>query len=157
MDLAYLSQLAYSSTFNSYELNLRRRWQGSNCRLQGSWLVGMRYFELTEDMLYNAFTNNIVNGGLGFTNYGVRTNNALLGAQIGGDAWLTLIPGLRVGGELKAGIYGNQASQRTTILSRILNPALLEDASNDSPAFVCEGGVDGHLPDQLPLDVPGRL
>jgi hypothetical protein len=35
------------------------------------------------------------------------TTNDLTGIQIGTDAWICILPGLRVGGEFQAGVYGN--------------------------------------------------
>jgi len=53
----------------------------------------------------------------GNMNYDVRSRNSLTGFQIGGDLWANVVPGVRLGADLKAGVYGNYANQGTNIIS----------------------------------------
>jgi hypothetical protein len=136
-DQAAFQSIAYSSTFDNFELNFRQRWQGYGCKLQGSWLMGVRYFELDEDFNYYSFAP-LNNGEM---NYLVGTSNQLTGFQVGGDIWACLIPGLSVGTEGKAGIYGNKASQLTTLQATTVNPTLVETAETTDVAFIGELGL----------------
>lgn len=138
-DQAYHHDIAYSSSLNSFEMSYRRRWQGRNCRLQGSWLGGIRYISMNEDFTHHTLAN--INGNPAaprFMNYTTSTINSLTGFQIGGDAWLTVIPGLRVGGELKAGLYGNYTHQNTSIFATSIPNGLFERTSQNGAAFVSE-------------------
>ena len=149
-DAAYFHNIDYSSAFNSYELSFRRRWQGQDCRFQGSWLAGLRYFQLNEEFTHKTRSQRLsgVNTIDYFMDYFVGTSNALTGFQIGGDAWVTLIPGLRMGGEFKAGIYGNHVHQDTaidfnqiTISPQTAAQRVAERVGHDSVAFVGEADL----------------
>jgi hypothetical protein len=136
-DQASFASLAYSSTFDSYELNLRRRWQGPTCLFQGSYLLGVRHFRLEE-----AVDHSIV-GRSGTLDYDIRTANALTGLQIGGDLYLCAIPGILAGAEVKAGIYGNAADQASTLTSTTGSGTVFsnEVVGADSAAFLGEASV----------------
>lgn len=112
-DRASYHAIEYSSQFNTFEISYRRRQQAEDCRFQSSWLAGIRYFELNEDFVHNTSRNN--GNSTDQMHYIVHTGNALTGFQMGVDGWYTIIPGLRVGGDIKAGIYGNHARQSTVI------------------------------------------
>lgn len=106
--------IRYFSTFDNYEVNFRQRWQSPNCRYQGSWLYGVRYFQLDEDFNYRIDKNDPGNF-VGSTITNVNTNNAMTGLQVGGDVWICLIPGLRVGGEGKFAVLANHANIDSSI------------------------------------------
>lgn len=110
-DAAFLSAIDYSSVFDSFELNLRKRWTGANCRLQGSYLMGARYFILNEDFEYATLTLN------GRSDTNVNAYNSMTGFQIGGDLWANLVPGISLGADLRVGLMGDRAMQRTSIFS----------------------------------------
>jgi hypothetical protein len=91
-----------------------------NCRYQGSWTLGVRHFILDEQFLYaSASTRTPVptptgpTAARGFDS--TYTTNNLTGIQLGGDTWVCILPGLRVGGELQAGVYGNHMNINTVI------------------------------------------
>lgn len=118
---AEFQSMEMATDFDSLELNYRRRWMGPTCLVQGSWLIGVRYFEL-EDQLrfysrahrfeYDAVKDELDEIG-GEAWYNLKTRNYMTGAQLGGDVWLCLLPGLRVGLDGKAGIYGNNVKVDT--------------------------------------------
>jgi hypothetical protein len=122
----------YSSVFNNFEINYRRHWQGPGCRYSGSWLYGVRHFMLNED--FNFISGSNVNNAS--MNYAVNVNNAVTGAQIGSDLWLTLIPGLRLGMEGKVGVYGNHGQQDTTIVGTTLAVPYTEGLVSNDVAFL---------------------
>jgi hypothetical protein len=53
--------------------------------------------------------NGAANNGLRFFDYNVATRNALVGWQVGGDLWYNFLPGIKMGIELKTGIYNNRS------------------------------------------------
>ncbi len=121
-DRARQHSISASSSFDNFELNFRKRFTAPNCRLQYSWLAGIRYFYLLED-----FELLTIGGGTpsrGMLDYDVQTRNSLTGFQIGGDAWFNVVPGINIGADLKTGIYGNYANQTTTAVASTTNPAL---------------------------------
>ena len=142
VDRAAFHDIQYSSQFNSFEISYRRR-QGEDCRLQYSWLAGIRYFELNEDFVHN--TRRVNGLDFDYLNYLVHTGNALTGFQIGGDAWITLFPGLRVGGEMKAGIYGNHARANTHLVAGSAGNTIFdanESALSNEAALVAEASMN---------------
>ena len=142
--------LAYSSSIDSFELHVRKRWIAPNCRLQGSWLAGVRYLYLLEDFEYCTVGGDDdpltaafePRGGM---LYDVRAKNSLTGFQVGGDLWTCVVPGISLGGELKAGVYGNYAQQGTHILATTTNLAFANEAFESDTAtsgsFVGQGNL----------------
>ena len=147
-DSAEAASISFSSNFDSIEMDFRRRWMAPNCRVQGSWLMGVRYFLLEEHLGHfinvnytdpNPPNNPIV----GFTDYSVETVNSMTGFQIGGDLWTTMVPGVRVGVEGKTGIFYNRADQLTRISATSLAPPTLEALNIDTVAFLAEVNLLG--------------
>ncbi len=131
-DESQSQSVEYSSDLNSVSMDYRQRWVDPNVKVQGSWLVGVRYFELQEDFRYKTFSP--INNG--FMDYLCGTNNAMTGAQVGGDLWICIMPGLQVGTEGRIGLYGNHASQRTLInATRFVEP-VYEKVSENAAAFM---------------------
>ena len=127
-DRSRQQSLTYSSSIDNFELNVRKRFTAPNCRLQYSWLAGIRYLYLLEDFQYFTLGGDAdaVTAGLqsrGSMTYDVGARNSLTGLQVGGDAWLNLVPGVNVGADIKAGVYGNYVNQTTHILATTTAPA----------------------------------
>ncbi|MFN0019484.1 MAG: hypothetical protein ACKVP0_14585 [Pirellulaceae bacterium] len=131
-DQSDLQSARYTSKFDNFELNYRHRWVAPSARYQGSWLIGARYFKLDETL--NLFTQSTVNQGS--ANYSSAVFNSLTGAQIGGDIWFCLLPGLRVGGEAKVGVYGNNAGQNNVITATSFAAPFQENGHTQDVAFV---------------------
>lgn len=146
-DQTYLQRLTYDTQLDSAEFNYRHQWVSPGLRLQGSWLVGFRYTLLDESFGYETYADahtDQVNGGPrgpGFMNYHTGATNNLFGVQVGGDAYGCLLPGLTVGGELKAGGYVNHARQHTNITATSVVGSLEEDARSDDIAMIAEAGL----------------
>lgn len=138
-DRSFVQSATYRSALNNGEVNYRRRWVGPYCWFQGSWLAGLRYFDLDEAMDYSTAgqLNNAQNQGLRFLNQTTETRNALTGVQVGGDLWMNVIPGLHIGTEFKTGIYGNVAETNTTIVANSI-PDYTEFASDATTAYMGE-------------------
>ena len=147
-DLANLHQVTHSHNFDSLELNYRRRWLGPTCAIQGSWLVGIRYARVHEKLRWLSIAERDSNGdglldtgGEGY--YNLDATNYMTGAQLGGDTWFCLLPGLNFGIDGKLGIYGNNASQRTSMYSidfqdDFIGILPVEKVSNDKVTFIGE-------------------
>ncbi|MGE0760697.1 MAG: hypothetical protein AB7F89_10610 [Pirellulaceae bacterium] len=144
-DLSQFQSIGTSSTIDNFELNVRRRWVGPNCRTQGSWLAGVRYVYLLDDLRYFTLGRNGVGGTpVGQSDTLVRARNSMTGFQAGGDLWANVLPGISVGGDLKAGVYGNYAKQNTNILSTLTNNTTAlqpEEASNNDVAVIGEANL----------------
>ena len=149
-DQAAEQTAALNSDFDSVEVNFRKGWMLRNQKTSGSWLIGARYMRLRDDFQYNTtvllhddpiFTGGPFGPGASQTN--VRTENDILGVQIGADLVQCILPGFLIGGEAKAGAYGNSASQDSQFAATQLAGPLIEGASKtefsygaDAQAFV---------------------
>lgn len=136
-DRARLHRIEYSSSFDTIGLNYRQRWVAPNARVQGSWLVGVRYMYLDEDFRY--LTEAPANPGS--MDYLVNTTNSMTGPQIGGDLWVCIMPGLKIGGEGRIGLFGNQATQRTYLSAESLAMPYTEKVSSDLVSFLGDANV----------------
>ena len=99
--------LDYQADLQSTEFNYRRYWVGHRPRFSGTFLVGFHYLRFTDDVTFNSTglvgavpdeTAQLQWGG----------ENDLVGAHFGGDGWVCLRQGLRMGIEGTAGIYNNR-------------------------------------------------
>jgi hypothetical protein len=152
-DRSFTHSLNYQSTFNNGEVNFRRRWVEPSGFLQGSFLAGIRYFQLDETLTFSARgqnNNTLANNGLRFFDSETETSNQLTGFQVGGDLWANLVPGIKVGTELKTGVYGNHGIQETRIFANSLGssqssgvPAVSERASDGRTAYLTQWSVSG--------------
>ena len=142
-DSAEWADINYSSSIDTIEVNYRKRFILPNCRFQGSWIMGVRYFKLDEQFLHRIVVNYTGGGGpvTGFMNYGVATSNSMTGFQVGGDGWATLIPGVRMGGDVKIGLFGNNSSQHTTINALTLPGTITETFGTQGVSFIAEGNA----------------
>jgi len=136
-DQSDLQSARYTSKFDNFEANFRQRWIAPSARYQGSWLIGARYFKLDEQM--SLLTISTLNGGAAF--YDTDVFNSLTGLQFGGDIWFCLIPGLRIGGEAKVGVYGVHAGQNTSIDATSFATPFLESGRTNDVAFVGDATV----------------
>ena len=142
-DRAREHSISSSSTVDNFELNIRKRFTAPNCRLQYSWLAGVRYMYLLEDFGYLT-----IGGGdpsRGSMNYDVRARNSLTGFQMGGDAWLNLYPGVNIGADIKAGVYGNYANQTTSVSATTsgagLTSTFTEDIDGNDIALISDANI----------------
>ena len=137
LDEAEIQRLEYDSDLQSTELSYRRYWVGNSSRVSGTWLLGARYMRLSEDLIFTSQNFDFSESGL----VSFNTQNDLVGFQLGGDGWLGLRQGLRVGAEGKAGVYNNRFKfdSGTTVTSTPAN--LQPQEEGNQVAFVGEAGV----------------
>jgi len=138
-----MHRISYGSELNNAEINFRQYWIADSPRISGTWLMGARYTRLTEDFLFYTLTN------AGSMDYTIATENDLVGFQIGADANMCVMQGLRFTGEFKVGIYNNRVKQQTSIVATTVNPTLYEAAEGNHVAMISEGRV-GFLVYALP-------
>ena len=138
-DQASFHGLSYSSSIDSVELHIRRRWQEPDCRWQGSVHAGVRFVYLLEEFSHNTVST-LNNSSL---DYSVQTRNSMVGFQVGGDLWSCVAPGVRVGVEMKGGVYGVRAEQDTTIEATSITTPVLDHLESKQVSFVLEGGAMG--------------
>lgn len=137
-DLANFASLEYWSELHNAEISYRHYWVGWHPRVTGTWLAGFRYTRLSEDFFYGTGT------ATGSHLSHVQTENDLTGFQAGGDMWVTVRQGIRIGAQGKAGLYNNRAEQNTHVVAEnngINTVNRLEVAKGDRLAFLTEGGV----------------
>lgn len=108
LDAANVYSLNYEADLQSTEFSYRRYWLGNNPRVSGTWLIGARYIRLTESIQFNVEDSFDVPGPDDTSSRLWDAENDMVGFQLGGDGWISLRQGLRVGGEMKAGIYNNR-------------------------------------------------
>ena len=122
-------------------MNYRRYWVGFSPCVSGTILAGFRYTRLHEDFIFDTT-------GEATGNYNTRTENNLAGFQTGGDVWVHIWQGLRVGAEGKVGIADNHYNvdssfNATTTTAQPTPPAFThEDFNKDIPALVTDASID---------------
>ncbi|HUP81653.1 MAG TPA: BBP7 family outer membrane beta-barrel protein [Pirellula sp.] len=140
-DRSFVHTLSYSSTLNNGEINFRRRWAEPAGFFQGSFLSGVRYLDLDEQASFTARgenNNTAANNGLRFLDYTTNTQNSLVGFQVGADLWYNVIPGVKVGVEMKSGVYNNRAHQSTAIIANSLPNSVTEEVLSNRVAYISQ-------------------
>ncbi len=139
-DRALEHRVFYDSELQSAEITYRRYWVGYSPRVSGTLLWGFRYTKLNERYGFQTQGSRPVDGApVGSPNASDQflaiTDNNLAGAQVGGDGWVTIRQGLRIGAEGKVGLYGNRYSidYSVTDPTLIANSASIDD---DVAAFI---------------------
>jgi len=116
-DHANFASLVYRSRFDSAELNLRYSTRYGS-RMPVDLLAGVRFVKLQENLDFMA-----ANGGnpFGLTAplpvglYSTRTDNDLIGLQVGGDLSYRLTSNLSLVGKGRYGLLVNSATQRSNV------------------------------------------
>jgi hypothetical protein len=140
-----------SSDLQTAEISYRRYWLGYSPRISGTLLAGFRYTKVNENFEFSAqgseqFPQSPPQGiAPAALDYKEDCNNNLAGFQTGGDIWLSLMQGLRIGTEGKVGIYDNHsvlANRISTTPNGVQPPSLFEEFKGDNAAFIGEGSFD---------------
>jgi len=144
-DRSLIHTLDYRSELHNGEISIRRRWSEPAGYFQGSFLTGVRYLDLDEGSRFTAESinnNTAQNNGPRFFDYNVATRNSLVGWQVGSDLWYNFLPGIKLGVELKTGIYNNRSQQDTSIFANSLPaygiPAINEYALDNRTAYITQ-------------------
>jgi hypothetical protein len=130
--------ISIDSDLQTAEMSYRRYWVGFIPRVSGTLLAGARYTRLSETFTFTTIGEARADN---FTN----AENDLAGFQTGGDVWIGLMQGLRLGAEGKVGIYNNRYVLHNQIITSPLGttpPSLNERFKDDNIAFISEGSID---------------
>jgi hypothetical protein len=124
-DRSNVQTVSSESMFHSGEVNYRRRTVGPYGRFQGSWLGGIRYMRYDSDFGYSALgdNNNANPPRPRYFELSNSVDNEMVGAQIGGDVWWNVVPGINVGFGAKGGPMGNRIDRRSSVLANSIGPA----------------------------------
>jgi hypothetical protein len=151
---ASFHSIELSSDLQSAEISYRRYWLGYSPRISGTLLGGFRYTKVNENFTFftqgsQAYTEPPFSPNqtlpLASLEYKEDCDNNLAGLQIGGDMWVSLFQGVRVGSEVKGGIYDNHSrlfNRISTNPQDVQPPASFEDFRQDHVAFIGEGSFD---------------
>ncbi|HEX3598693.1 MAG TPA: BBP7 family outer membrane beta-barrel protein [Lacipirellulaceae bacterium] len=141
-------EISLKSDLQTAEISYRRYWLGWSPRISGTLLAGFRYTKVDETFQFDTLGTPNVDPTFANPAFQYKTDavNNLAGFQAGGDAWISLMQGLRVGAEGKAGIYDNHYDLTTHIrdgnvgsLTDVITP---DEFSKDKPAFIGEASLD---------------
>jgi hypothetical protein len=130
--------ISLTSDLQNAEMNVRRYWVGFSPCISGTCLAGFRYTRLHEDFIFDTV-------GEAHGNYNTRAENNLAGFQTGGDVWVHIWQGLRVGAEGKVGIADNHYDVQSAFSATSTAtdpPNFHEEFSKDIPALVTDASLD---------------
>ena len=120
------------------EINYRRYWIGYIPRVSGTLIAGARYARYKESFQFSAI-------GEGAIDYLTKAENDLTGFQTGGDIWVALMQGVRIGAEGKVGIYNNNYVLDNVLITTPeagAPPDLNERFASNNGAFISDASVD---------------
>jgi hypothetical protein len=148
-DQASLHGFEYETNLDSFELNIARfRWVAVNSSFAGSWIFGIRYIRVNEHLYHftraDAHLDTITGlpRGPGSLDYFINVENNMIGFQTGGELSVSPLPGMIVGAEVKAGIYGNRVKNNTNIIVTPNLPSVInEQTIDETAAFAGEANV----------------
>jgi len=149
-DRASSHTVVFNSDLQTAEMSYRRYWVGYSPRVSGTLLAGFRYSKLKEGLRFNTVGTNFLqgdadsnapSGGIGTADLRISADNNLAGFQMGGDMWIAVVQGLRLGAEGKAGIYNNQYELTTSFTTSDGDPAFASNFKDNQVAFISEAKV----------------
>lgn len=143
-----VQRISLESELHNAEFNYRRYWVGFNPMISGTLLAGFRYTRLREDFQF--YTLGASEQGLppASGSYDENIKNDLAGFQAGGDIWLHVRQGVRIGAEGKVGLMNNHYTLDNTWTGVGQNnnsgapPNFTEHFEKDQPALVVEASAD---------------
>jgi len=124
-------------------LNLRRRMAVSSGPVEASFLVGVRYLRIDEDLTYHSEANVPLPGGA-INDAVLTTDNDMTGAQIGLQSQWMLCERSWIDVEVKGAIFSNSASLRTRYTNTDENGAVTQFVDSDqktSTTYLLETSV----------------
>ena len=131
-----------SSNFNAFEINTRWRWVETTRPWTGAWILGARYVRFADHASVDNPVTVQPGGTFPYTFAETAIVNNLVGFQLGGELFWSVWRGLMVGGDLKAGVYGNNAKRKTTAVERGAGTRSFDDEIvNQTTSFLGEANV----------------
>jgi|GEM_PF-2458936 len=117
---AFEQTLDYSSEATNVELGYRHTLPRSSSGWQGSFLAGLRYVDLDEDLTLRSIDEDpAIFPSTSIGRYSIDTDNEAIGVQIGGDLSYQFSPEFDAGLRLRTGLLLNSASQESRIRNDI--------------------------------------
>lgn len=157
-DGATAMQYDYNSRFNNFELNYHVKSRMLKDRMElepsGHWvrraqpsisrslIAGIRYFDLNEDFNWDAFGMTDTNGDIQSGNYRVKTDNDMIGTQIG-FTWNYETARWSLGLANKSGMYLNHTDVESNFAVTGGGASGNNDSSVDNLSFITEASVIG--------------
>lgn len=131
--------ISLESELHNAEFNYRRYWVGFNPSVSGTLLAGFRFTRLREDFVFQTF-------GESQGRYDELIKNDMAGFQTGGDVWLHVRQGVRIGAEGKVGLLNNHYTLTNTFATKDpvagSPPDFTEIFEKDIPALSVEASAD---------------
>jgi hypothetical protein len=130
--------ISLESELHTGEFNYRRYWVGFNPMVSGTLLAGFRFTRLREDFLFAA-------SGEARGEYLESIKNDMAGFQTGGDVWLHIRQGVRIGAEGKVGLMNNHYTLDNTFSTNPVAgtpPDFTEHFEKDIPALIVDASAD---------------
>jgi hypothetical protein len=130
--------ISLESELHNAEFNYRRYWVGFSPAVSGTLLAGFRFTRLREDFRFQAI-------GEAEGRYDENIKNDMAGFQAGGDIWLHVRQGVRIGAEGKVGLMNNHYTLDNTFSTNPVAgvpPDFTEHFEKDIPALVTEASAD---------------
>ncbi|HEY6564725.1 MAG TPA: BBP7 family outer membrane beta-barrel protein [Pirellulaceae bacterium] len=150
-DQAQQHSVSVEGELESAEVTFRRSWISPNYCVNGSWLLGARWINMEDALRFQSLVvahddpiTPVVNAaerGPAFADYRVSVSNDLVGAQLGTSLVGRIIPGIAIGGEVKAGVYANAGDQTTQLLASGLPNDFTESVDDTGVAYATDGRV----------------
>jgi hypothetical protein len=130
--------ISLESELHNAEFNYRRYWVGFSPAVSGTILAGFRFTRLREDFRFQA-------NGEAEGRYDEGIKNDMAGFQTGGDIWIHVRQGVRIGAEGKIGLMNNHYTLDNTFSTNPVAgvpPDFTEHFEKDIPALVTEASAD---------------
>jgi hypothetical protein len=143
VDYNDFAQIRYTSSLQTFELNVRRKVPMSPSRLNMSILFGVRYMVLPENFYYNSTSNVAFPGpvaGSVVNEFHVATDNQMVGPQIGARSEFYIDNRWWANFEIKGALMNNRSVQSTTYTNTVDGTAITTfgSAREDHTAFALD-------------------
>jgi hypothetical protein len=104
-------------------------------KMQMNWLLGARFFQFTDDLVFTADTaDRQIDGDPEEINYAIDVDNYLLGFQVGGRCQCYLTPRIRFNTAAMLGVFGNHIEHKSRI-GGAAGDAVINNGPNAGLAF----------------------
>jgi hypothetical protein len=143
-----IQRISLESELHTAEFNYRRYWVGFNPSVSGTLLAGFRYTRLREDFQFFTMGAPELTFDAASGSYDENIKNDLAGFQAGGDVWLHVRQGVRIGAEGKVGLMNNHYTLDNSWTGEGQNdnsgppPDFTEHFEKDQPALTVEASAD---------------
>jgi Putative beta barrel porin-7 (BBP7) len=143
-----VDRISLESELQNAEFNYRRYWVGFSPAVSGTLLAGFRYTRLREDFQFYTMGAQELTFDPATGSYDENIKNDMAGFQAGGDIWIHVRQGVRIGAEGKVGLMNNHYTLDNTFTAVGENdnsgppPNFTEHFEKDIPALVTEASAD---------------